>query len=60
LAADLFTLAIRLQVITLGLMWNPHSVRWHKIFEKQLLLPMLTASSSYLLFVFSTWLMIVV
>lgn len=34
LAADLLTLAIRLQVITLGLIQNPHSVHWHKIFEK--------------------------
>lgn len=52
LAADLFTLAIRLQVTILGLMQNPLSVCQHKTFEKQLL-PMLTANSSYLLFAFS-------
>lgn len=49
LAADLFTLAIRLQVITLRLMQNPHSVHWHETFGKQLL-TILTASSSYLCF----------
>lgn len=51
LAADLFTLAIRLQVITLGLMQNPYSIHWYETFGKQLL-TMLTARCSYLLFDF--------
>lgn len=49
LAADLFTFAIRLQVIALGLMQNPHSVHWHETFGKQLL-TMLTATALHICF----------
>lgn len=49
LAADLSTLAMRLQVIAPRLVQNPHSVHWRETFGKQLL-TMFTATALHICF----------